>query len=184
MKSLRVLFFLSVAIIFSLLTFNFFTYLDSSQDNQEEESSSVLCLDHNFNCDSMATSMGMSLDEYHEWQAQLEESIQQEDEMTDENGDIVDPNSTICNKCGGTGKIIIGCPGLNTGFGHFKACDNGYRRCGNNCRRGNDGWYYLKNGEICNRCDENGNEKCGICAGMGDSYYEYCENCNRTGKIN
>ena len=103
----------------------------------------------------------------------------QEDEMTDENGDIVDPNSTICSECNGTGKIIVGCPGLSTIAGHFDVCNNGYSRCGNNCRLGNNGWYYLKNGEVCNRCDQNGNEKCGICAGLGDSYYKYCNNCNR-----
>ena len=155
------------------------TNCDSSSDTLNDLETSELCGLHNFNCDSMATSMGMSLDEYHEWQAQLEESIQQEDEMTDENGDIVDPNSTICSECNGTGKIIVGCPGLSTIAGHLDVCNNGYSRCGNNCRLGNNGWYYLKNGEVCNRCDQNGNEKCGICAGLGDSYYKYCNNCNR-----
>jgi hypothetical protein len=120
------------------------TNCDSSSDTLNDLETSELCGLHNFNCDSMATSMGMSLDEYHEWQAQLEESIQQEDEMTDENGDIVDPNSRICTEkihLYESGKIIVGCPGLSTIAGDFDVCNNGYRRCWNNCRLGNNGWY-------------------------------------------
>lgn len=88
----------------------------------------------------------------------------------------------VCPMCNGTGRRV-GCPGLSTPFGYIDICNNGYSRCRNNCRLGNTGWYYLKNGEVCNNCDRSGNEKCSVCSGMGDRYNEYCSKCNHTGKV-
>ena len=135
----------------------------------------------------MATSMGMSLDEYHEWQAQLEESIQQEDEMTDENGDIVDPNYNESNNSNNSNQE-------NVNQGQLVNCDkchgSGTRTC--YCCKGSrqrtctecygDGLANSSSGEYtCNLCHGRGIQICDQCDGSGIN--GDCDKCRGRGQV-
>ena len=52
----------------------------------------VICKIHNLNCNKLAKEVNMSLYEYHKWQDEQEKAAQDEDDATDENGDIVGPD--------------------------------------------------------------------------------------------
>jgi hypothetical protein len=53
-----------------------------------------ICKIHNLDCNKSAKDLNMSIDEYHLWQEQELKAAQDEDDATDENGDIVDPEET------------------------------------------------------------------------------------------
>ena len=79
--------------------------IDTQQTNSPKEDE-VVCQIHNKHCLKTAIEMCMSLDEYHKWQDEQLSSIKEEDEMTDANGDIIDPNQPTqtvynCDWCGG-----------------------------------------------------------------------------------
>jgi hypothetical protein len=144
--------------------------LQPSEMNVESNENPDFCSEHNKECLKFAREFNWTLEEYHEWDKQQQEAIAAEDEMTNENGDIVDPNA--CTECGGTGKVVVGCDG----YPYRGKCDNGYWNC-DECRKGNSGWYYDANGEICKKCDGNGRYKCFMCAGLGEKAYVFCKKC-------
>lgn len=143
---------------------------DSSETTELQSKNPDFCPDHNKDCLKFAREFNWTLEEYHEWDKQQQEAIAAEDEMTNENGDIVDPSA--CTECGGTGKVIVGCPGIP----FVGKCDNGYYKC-DNCRKGNTGWYYDANGEICKKCSGNGRYQCPMCSGGGEKSWVYCKKC-------
>ena len=51
----------------------------------------TICKIHYLNCNKLAKDENMSLDEYHKWQEEQEKDAQDEDNATNENGDIVGP---------------------------------------------------------------------------------------------
>jgi uncharacterized lipoprotein NlpE involved in copper resistance len=55
----------------------------------------VICKIHYLNCNKLAKDENMSLDEYHKWQEEQEKAAQDEDNATNENGDIVDPQQKV-----------------------------------------------------------------------------------------
>jgi DnaJ-class molecular chaperone len=164
---------------------------DSSSDNMDnplnDHEITGICVDHNLNCDSMATSMGMSLEEFHQWQAKLGEAISHEDEMTDENGDIVDPNYhesngsynpnegnanqgqlINCDKCHGSGTRMCSC------------CKGSRQRKCTECH--GDGIANAMSGEYtCNNCHGTGIQTCDQCDGSGIS--GDCNRCQGRGQV-
>jgi hypothetical protein len=170
-KSLGLSFVLTIGLIFSLSSCG---NNQGRKGNSSKTNNESLCSIHNQDCNKMASDMNMDLEEYHQWSEDIGASIEAEDANTNSDGDIVDPNSTSCSKCNGTGKIITGCPG----YGHswIAKCSNGYYKC-DNCKLGNTGWYYDKNGDVCSKCKGNGKYQCAVCVGLGDRYYKYCDQC-------
>jgi ribosomal protein S17 len=63
----------------------------SSEEIKQQKS---ICKIHHLNCNKLAKEANMSLNEYHKWQEEQEKAAQDEDDATDENGDIVDPEET------------------------------------------------------------------------------------------
>ncbi len=99
----------------------------------ETNSQNTFCNIHNKDCEQLAKDLGMTIEEYHIWDKNLQSEIEMEDEMTDENGDIVvDPNNSIpsenqniktykqwvnCEHCHGAGlKLCYKCSGKGEHF--------------------------------------------------------------------
>ncbi len=61
---------------------------------EEIKEAKSICKIHNLNCNKLAKEVNMNLNEYHKWQEEQEKAAQDEDDATDENGDIVDPEET------------------------------------------------------------------------------------------
>lgn len=68
---------------------------ENSENSEKSENSenSDFCYEHNKECVKFARELNMTLNDYHQWDQKLQNAIEMEDEMTDANGDIVDPNS-------------------------------------------------------------------------------------------
>jgi hypothetical protein len=74
-------------LILALLVFS--GCVNSTKQNTQQDES--ICKIHNQNCNKLAKDENMSLDEYHKWQEEQKKAAQDEDNATDENGDIVGP---------------------------------------------------------------------------------------------
>jgi len=61
---------------------------------EEIKQQKSICKIHHLNCNKLAMESNMSLNEYHKWQEEQKKAAQDEDDATDENGDIVDPEET------------------------------------------------------------------------------------------
>jgi uncharacterized lipoprotein NlpE involved in copper resistance len=75
-------------LILALLLFSGCGNIAEQYTPQEE----VICKIHYLNCNKLAKDENMSLDEYHKWQEEQKKAAQDEDNATDENGDIVGPD--------------------------------------------------------------------------------------------
>jgi len=87
-----------------------------SEGTTKQQQTVSICQIHDIDCNKEALGMDMNLDEYHQWLEIQLKAIEDEDNNTDANGDIVDPNSNTstyetienqrqeCNNCKGTGK--------------------------------------------------------------------------------
>lgn len=52
-----------------------------------------ICPIHNTDCSKSAKEMDFTIEEFHDWKVTQEKAIELEDDMTDENGNIVDPDA-------------------------------------------------------------------------------------------
>ena len=156
--------------------------LETSGGNTEIEQDNAFCAEHNKDCGKFAKVMNMNLDEYHNWSVLYQNAIEKEDEMTDANGDIVDPNSTSnessssetqkqwvnCEYCHGKGrKICYDCNG--TGQGECISCN------GTGTAHASSGAY------TCNQCNGRGIARCSSCYGHPDG--GNCQSCNGRGQV-
>lgn len=68
-----------------------------SEGTTKQQQTVSICQIHNIDCNKEALSMDMNLDEYHQWLEIQRKAIEDEDNNTDANGDIVDPNQPTQN---------------------------------------------------------------------------------------
>lgn len=164
------------------------TSLDTSAGNTEILEDNTFCTEHNKDCGKFAMEMNMNLDEYHNWSVLYQNAIETEDEMTDANGDIVDPNASSiesssretqkqwvnCEYCHGNGtKECWVCKGA--GNEKCKRCDgNGTLKY---WRKDGNGTYL----ETCDNCGGRGNNNCANCNGKGND--GNCRHCNGRGQV-
>lgn len=139
--------------------------------NSENNNPDSYCAIHQINCEKLAKDMSMTIDEYHIWDKKVQSEIEMEDEMTDENGDIVDPNHynqsasqkqwVNCKNCHGTGYWKCGkCDG--TGKLEILTCD-------------------YCSGDGCKNCDWSGRKRCYYCEGKGNN--GDCPKCDGRGQV-
>ena len=74
-------------LILALLVFS--GCVNSTKQNTQQNE--VICEIHHLNCNKLAKDLNMSISEYHLWKEQELKDAQDEDNATDENGDIVGP---------------------------------------------------------------------------------------------
>jgi hypothetical protein len=77
-------------LILALLLFS--GCLNTPEENIPQEE--AICKIHYLNCNKLAMESNMSLNEYHKWQEEQKKAAKDEDNATDEDGDIVDPAET------------------------------------------------------------------------------------------
>ena len=149
----------------------------TEDEPQKSEKSSNLCVEHNFNCDSVATSLGMSLEDYH-WAAAAEElerndiddmNYNETNNSNNSNQENANQGQLVnCNNCHGVGTITCGtCKGFRQR--NCTSCDG-------------DGITNSMNGEhICNKCRGKGIQICDRCDGSGIS--GDCYKCKGSGQV-
>ena len=92
--------FLSITLFLLFVSCN--SKVRNSDNNPSISNQNNYCSIDKQNCDSIARKMGITLDEFHKWQNDVQSEIQAEDENIDQNGDIINSNSgiEICDSCG------------------------------------------------------------------------------------
>lgn len=165
--------FLSSILLTALIGCNGKTASYDSEINDSVIDSNTFCNIHNNDCEKQAKDLDMTLDEYHIWSENYQKGIDAEDEMTNENVDIVDPNSSVesptqkqwvnCKNCSGTGyQTCNGCMGEGRTSNCTYCYAEGCSRCGWNGK------------QICYHCKGTGNNgKCNECDGRGQVLMEF-----------
>lgn len=167
-------------LLFISIVFSCNSKIDSSKEKDLDNNSQIdsNCNIHNEDCEKQAKDLGMTLDEYHIWSENQQKEIEGEDAMTDENGDIVDPNSSTssqnqnietqkqwvnCEHCHGAGlKLCYKCNGKGEFF------------CGS-CH-GTGTSHSTTGAYTCVDCNGRGVASCRVCYGKGtDGNCSYCD---------
>lgn len=160
-------------IIITFIVFSCNSKVDSSKDKDLDNDSNISsdCNIHNKDCEQIAKDLGMTIEEYHIWDKNQQSEIEMEDEMTDENGDIIDPNSSNQN---GPQKQWVNCKHCHgTGYWKCTQCDGTGKLELQSCDYcGRDG---------CSKCDWTGNKKCYYCEGKGNN--GDCTICEGRGQV-
>ena len=122
--------------------------------NDSVINSETICAIHEKNCGKIAKDMEMTIDEYHIWDENQQLAIEMEDEMTDENGDIVDSNSSY--RSNTSSSIFNAFQCFSCGFvakGTNEPGQRDFNGCGDD--RGVHQWIKVNTnglGEQCSRC--------------------------------
>jgi hypothetical protein len=158
------------------------TSSDTSAGNTEIIEDNTFCTEHNKDCGKFAMEMNMNLDEYHNWFILYQNAIETEDEMTDANGDIVDPNaSSIESSSRETQKQWVNCKYCH-GNGTVTCEKCGGSRTSSCTECFGDGLATSMSGEYrCNLCHGSGIDKCNRCNGRGVE--GNCRHCNGRGQV-
>jgi DnaJ-class molecular chaperone len=193
-KSLNWIFYVAIVIglIFVFIYKQPKNHTDLNQNKKESIQENSICSIHNKDCYKIAMDMGMNIVEYHKWQDEQQQAIQYEDENTDANGDIVNPNEdntsseiqnntteensvneiqeqwVNCKKCHGTGvRTCENCGGK--GQGECENCDG-------------NGWIGATSGAFtCSACNGGGIKSCSKCNGKGNR--GNCSYCDGRGQV-